>query len=150
MVVCSQHTIGAYRDDLMGVAGRIAVQLHGLRRKLRLLCAGKPYWATKDEFSHGRPRLEDLIDALRLGLPVGERLAPVGHVSLLGHHVKERSRHRNADARQGSPIDPPIQRPARGPIPGRRLGASCQTFAPHVCCITWVCRVRPAQARAPT
>ncbi|MDX6704472.1 MAG: hypothetical protein QOI48_318 [Solirubrobacteraceae bacterium] len=46
IVVCSQHTIGAYRDDLMGVAGRIAVQLHGLRRKLRLLFAGKPYWAT--------------------------------------------------------------------------------------------------------
>jgi predicted NUDIX family NTP pyrophosphohydrolase len=30
--------------------------MHGLRQKLRLLCAGKPYWATKDEFGHGWPR----------------------------------------------------------------------------------------------
>jgi hypothetical protein len=43
-------------------------------------------------------QLEDLIDTRRLGLAVGKRLAPVGDVRLLGHHVKERSRHRDAHA----------------------------------------------------
>jgi site-specific recombinase XerD len=37
----SQHTIGAYRDDLMGVAARIACQLHGPDASVQRLAIGE-------------------------------------------------------------------------------------------------------------
>jgi len=48
---------------------------------------------------HVLDQAQDLLHPGGLGLSVGEGLAPVGDVRLLGHHVEERARHLDANAR---------------------------------------------------